>query len=41
MIETKRQIAANIVGTGEDRLSELSTEELKDLLILRQEAPGK
>jgi SNF2 family DNA or RNA helicase len=38
MIEGKRQIAANVVGTGEDWLTELSTTELKELFTLRQEA---
>jgi hypothetical protein len=30
-----------MVGTGEDWLTELSTEEFKDLLTLRQEALGE
>jgi SNF2 family DNA or RNA helicase len=38
MIESKRQIATNVVGAGEDWLTELSTAELKDLFALRQEA---
>ena len=38
MIESKRQIAANVVGTGEEWLTELSTAELKELFALRQDA---
>jgi SNF2 family DNA or RNA helicase len=38
IIETKRQIAGAIVGTGEDWLTKLSTKELNKLLTLRQEA---
>jgi SNF2 family DNA or RNA helicase len=38
MIETKRVISEAIVGTGERWLTELSTDDLRDLLALRQEA---
>ncbi|MCW3099587.1 MAG: rapA 2 [Chthonomonadaceae bacterium] len=38
LIEGKREIAANVVGTGEGWLTELSTAELKDLFTLRQDA---
>jgi len=38
LIESKREVAANVVGTGEGWLTELSTAELKDLFALRQEA---
>ncbi len=38
MIESKRQLAEQIVGTGESWLTELSTGELKDLFALRREA---
>jgi SNF2 family DNA or RNA helicase len=38
MIQSKRQIAENVVGTGEGWLTELSTAELKTLFALRQEA---
>jgi len=41
IIESKRQIAGSIVGTGEDWLTKLSTDELRDLLTLRQEAIGE
>ena len=41
MIENKRQIAGAIVGTGEDWLTKLSTEELKDIMTLRREALGE
>jgi SNF2 family DNA or RNA helicase len=38
MIESKRQLAEQIVGTGESWLTELSTDELRDLFSLRKEA---
>jgi len=38
MIERKKAIADNVVGTGESWLTELSTAEIKDLFALRQEA---
>ena len=38
LIESKREVAANVVGTGEGWLTELSTAELKDLFALRQDA---
>lgn len=38
MIESKRQLADQIVGTGESWLTELSANELKDLFELRREA---
>jgi SNF2 family DNA or RNA helicase len=38
MIERKKAIADNVVGTGEGWLTELSTAEIKDLFALRQEA---
>ncbi len=41
IIERKVQVAENVVGTGEDWLTELSNEELKDLLALREEAVGE
>jgi SNF2 family DNA or RNA helicase len=41
MIENKRQIAGAIVGTGEDWLTKLSTEELKEIMTLRREALGE
>jgi SNF2 family DNA or RNA helicase len=41
IIEHKVQVAENVVGTGEDWLTELSNEELKDILALREEAVGE
>jgi SNF2 family DNA or RNA helicase len=38
MIERKQAVAAQVVGTGEAWLTELSNEELRDLFRLRQEA---
>ncbi|MBV8555729.1 MAG: DEAD/DEAH box helicase [Planctomycetaceae bacterium] len=40
MIERKQQVAGAIVGTGEDWLTKLSSEELKELFTLRREALG-
>jgi SNF2 family DNA or RNA helicase len=40
MIERKKAVAEQVVGTGEGWLTELSTEELKDLMALRREALG-
>ncbi len=37
MIEHKKEIAENVVGTGEGWLTELSNEELKDLFALRKD----
>ena len=41
IIERKVQVAENVVGTGEDWLTELSNEELKDIFALREEAVGE
>lgn len=38
MIESKKEIAANVVGNGEGWLTELSTESLKELWKLQQSA---
>ena len=38
MIESKQQMAASVVGTGEAWLTELSTDELKYLFALRNDA---
>jgi SNF2 family DNA or RNA helicase len=38
MIERKQEVAAGVVGTGENWLTELSTAELKELFALRSEA---
>jgi SNF2 family DNA or RNA helicase len=40
MIESKKEIAASIVGSGEGWLTELSTRELNELFALRREAIG-
>ncbi|MGO8670013.1 MAG: DEAD/DEAH box helicase [Capsulimonadaceae bacterium] len=40
MIESKQKLAANVIGTGEDWLTELSTSELKQLFTLRRDAIG-
>ncbi|MEW5802492.1 MAG: DEAD/DEAH box helicase [bacterium] len=41
MIESKKDIARSVVGTGEGWLTELSTAELKELFALRKEAVGE
>ncbi len=38
MIENKKEIAEGVVGTGEGWLTELSTDELKELFALRKDA---
>jgi SNF2 family DNA or RNA helicase len=38
MIERKKEVAAGVVGTGEAWLTELSTAELKEIFVLRNEA---
>ena len=38
MIEHKKALADSIVGAGENWISELSTDELRDLVTLRQDA---
>jgi SNF2 family DNA or RNA helicase len=40
MIERKKDVAAKVVGTGEGWLTELSNDQLRDLVALRQEALG-
>jgi SNF2 family DNA or RNA helicase len=40
MIEQKTALAENIIGSGERWLTELSTDQLRDLLTLRREAVG-
>ena len=40
MIERKKEIAENVVGTGEGWLTKLSNEELKNVFALRKEAVG-
>lgn len=41
MLESKKLVAGAVVGTGEDWLTKLSTEELRDVFALRQEALGE
>jgi SNF2 family DNA or RNA helicase len=41
MIERKKGVASQVVGTGEAWLTELSDEELRDVFALRQEAMGE
>jgi SNF2 family DNA or RNA helicase len=40
MIESKRELAEQVVGTGESWITELSTGELRELFTLRREAIG-
>ena len=41
IIEHKVQVAENVVGTGENWLTEFSNEELKDILAIREDAVGE
>jgi len=41
LIEAKRELAKSILGTGEEWLTELSTDELREMLRLREEALGE
>ena len=40
MIERKREIADEVVGTGEGWITELSTQDLRDIFALRDDAIG-
>jgi SNF2 family DNA or RNA helicase len=40
MIEQKTELAENIIGSGEAWLTELSTDQLRDMLTLRRDAVG-
>jgi SNF2 family DNA or RNA helicase len=40
VLEEKRALAGSIIGTGEDWITSLSTDELRDLLALRKPAAG-
>ncbi len=40
MLEEKRELAGSVIGTGEDWITGLSTEDLRDLLSLRKSATG-
>jgi SNF2 family DNA or RNA helicase len=37
MIESKRALAESVLGAGESWLTELSTEQIRDLVLLRRE----
>jgi SNF2 family DNA or RNA helicase len=41
MIEKKKSLAESIVGSGENWLTEMSTDELKELFALSREAVGE
>ena len=41
MIERKRSVAEDVIGAGEGWLTELSTTELRDILMLRKDAVGE
>lgn len=41
MIERKKEVASAIVGAGEAWLTELTTEQLTDILSLREDAVGE
>jgi SNF2 family DNA or RNA helicase len=41
IIEDKREVARNVVGSGEGWLTELSNQELREVLALRPEAEGE
>ena len=41
LIESKRALAENVLGTGEAWLTEFSTDQLRDLLALRRDAVGE
>jgi SNF2 family DNA or RNA helicase len=41
MIERKQQVAANVVEAGEEWLTELSNDQLRDLFSLRNDAVGE
>jgi SNF2 family DNA or RNA helicase len=41
MIERKQQVASRVVGAGEEWLTEMSNDQLRDLFALRQEAIGE
>ena len=41
MIERKRSVAEDVIGAGESWLTELSTKDLRDILMLRKDAVGE
>jgi SNF2 family DNA or RNA helicase len=41
MIETKRALAERIVGTGEGWITEMSTDQLRDVVALSVDAVGE
>ena len=38
MIDEKRALADSIIGTGEEWITEMSTDELRDIFTLREES---
>jgi SNF2 family DNA or RNA helicase len=38
LIESKKALSSSVIGTGENWITELSTDELRDMLSLRREA---
>jgi|GEM_PF-2589783 hypothetical protein len=40
MIDRKKELAKPVVGAGEGWLTEMSTAQIKDLMVLRREALG-
>jgi SNF2 family DNA or RNA helicase len=40
MIESKKEVAEKVIGTGEGWLTELSNQELREIFALRKEAVG-
>jgi len=36
LIESKKALAQSVIGAGEDWLADLSTEELREIIVLRE-----
>jgi SNF2 family DNA or RNA helicase len=41
MIEQKRELAETVIGAGEGWITEMSTDQLRDLFTLRADALGE
>jgi len=41
LIESKKELAEMVIGVGEGWLTELSTDQLRDLMTLRRQAVGE
>jgi hypothetical protein len=41
MIESKKEVAGKVVGTGEGWITEMSNTQLRELFALRKEAIGE